>query len=67
VKYPFFCGLSWGGKSGFERLGIGFWFRIKGYGLHVSTKKRENALFSERYGFRKALYLFGLRFEVLKP
>lgn len=45
----------------------GFWFRVFGYGLHVSTKPRSAALFSERYGDRKALYLCGLRFEVLKP
>ena len=45
----------------------GLWFRICGYGLHISTRKRSAALFSERYGHRKALYLFGVRFEVLTP
>lgn len=45
----------------------GLWFRVYGYGLHISTRKRIEAMFSERYGYRKALYVFGLRFEVLKP
>lgn len=66
MSFPVFCGNCWLG-SRLEVGGAGFWFRVCGYGLHVSTKKRSSALFSERYGFRKALYLFGLRFEVLKP
>jgi hypothetical protein len=45
----------------------GLWVRICGYGLHIKLAKGHRPLFSERYGHRKALYLFGLRFEVLKP
>lgn len=45
----------------------GFWFRLYGYGLHVCNRARDEALFSERYGFKRALYIFGWRIEVLKP
>ena len=45
----------------------GAWFRDLGYGLHVKLAKGHVVLFSERYGHRKALYLFGLRFELLRP
>lgn len=45
----------------------GFWVRIYGYGPFISTKPRDDALFSERYGYRRVWYLFGLRFEWLRP
>ena len=45
----------------------GFWFRIFGYGLHVKLSKNHNPLFSERNGYRKAWYLLGLKWEILKP
>jgi hypothetical protein len=60
---PFYA-TAWRNR---QHAATGFFFRLFGYGLHVSTRKPEAALFSERYGYRKALYLFGLRFEVLKP
>lgn len=69
--WPFFLGMAWRANlsnalPGNAPIGhSGAWFRIFGYGLHVSTKKRADALFSERNGFRRALYLFGLRFAVL--
>jgi hypothetical protein len=66
VKYPFFCGRAWG-PDGELMPYRGMWFRIFGWGLHVSTKRREDALFSERYGYTKVLYLFGLRFAALAP
>lgn len=43
------------------------WFRLFGYGLCVESASGHVPLFSERNGYRKALYLFGLRFEVLRP
>jgi hypothetical protein len=45
----------------------GFWFRLFGYGIHTKIAKGHQPLFSERYGLRKAVYLFGLRFELLRP
>lgn len=73
LKQRLFCGMKW--RSG-DLLGdsqpwvpddSGCWFRVLGYGLHISTRPRSAAYFSERHGFRKALYVFGLRFEVLTP
>ncbi|MCR4319778.1 MAG: hypothetical protein NUV74_05505 [Candidatus Brocadiaceae bacterium] len=52
-----FCGMAWK---------WGFWFRIYGRGLHVKISNGHQPLFSERYGYRKCFYLFGLRFEPLK-
>ncbi len=45
----------------------GFWVRIFGYGLYVKPSRGCEPLFSERYGFRKAWYFAGLRWEILKP
>lgn len=45
----------------------GAWFRVKGWGVHVGNHKIEDALFSERYGYTRAIYLLGLRFELLRP
>lgn len=59
-----FYGTTWRRSHGWS--GSGFWFRIYGYGLHVSTRKREAAHFSERNGMHKAWYFCGLRLEVLK-
>lgn len=42
----------------------GFWFRILGYGLAISTME---PLFSERIGKRKTLRIFGVKFEWLTP
>ncbi|CAB5212482.1 hypothetical protein UFOVP194_20 [uncultured Caudovirales phage] len=44
-----------------------FYFRILGYGLHIKPSKNHVKLFSERYGYKKAYYFAGLRFEFLKP
>jgi hypothetical protein len=57
LNWPGFCGLCWP---------RGFWFRIYGYGLHVKLAKGHQMLFSGRYGYRKPLYLLGLRIEWLK-
>jgi hypothetical protein len=68
-----FCGMAWsrrhtyGDAQPWKSNHTGMWFRVFGYGLHISTRKRADALFSERYGYHKALYLFGLRVEALKP
>lgn len=61
-SYPLFCGAAW--RKGFMGH-TGFWFRVYGYGLHVCTRKRSDAFFSERNGMRQAYYLAGVRFEVL--
>jgi hypothetical protein len=58
MKHRFFYAMCWS---------EGFWFRVCGYGLHVKLAKNHLPLFSERMGYRSALYLFGLRFEFLKP
>jgi len=43
------------------------WFRIwrNGPGLHISNRKRDEALFSERYGYVRARYIAGIRIQVL--
>lgn len=55
-----FSGMRWidEGRSG-------FWFRVFGVGLHVGNRPKSKAMFSERYGYRKAWYCFGWRFEFL--
>jgi hypothetical protein len=45
----------------------GFWFRLFGYGPHVKARAGHVPLFSERYGYRKALYIGPLRIEWLRP
>lgn len=64
MRRGYFCGMAWWREN---YCGTGFWFRVRGWGLHVSTKPRSAALFSERYGYRKASYVFGLRLELPKP
>ena len=59
-----FAFLAW--KSS-RLIKAGFCFRVFGYGLHVLDATGYEPLFSERYGFKKAYYFFGLRFEVLEP
>jgi hypothetical protein len=65
MKYGVFCGTAW--RPDAITPFWGFWFRVCGYGLSVSTKKRSMAFFSERYGYTKPLYVLGLRFLVLTP
>lgn len=52
--------------SGAYMPGWGFWFRMGRKGLHVTRAAVHGKLFSERYGLRRALYVFGLRIEVLR-
>lgn len=42
----------------------GVWFRIFGYGLHISNTR---PLFSERNGYRKVVRVFGVKIEALQP
>ena len=42
----------------------GFWFRIRGYGLAVSTME---LLFSERMGYRKTLRIGRIKIKLLRP
>jgi len=42
----------------------GFWFRVLGYGLSVST---DPPLFSERNGLKKVVRVFGVKIELLAP
>lgn len=44
----------------------GWWFRIYGYGLTFCNRPKSKALFSERHGYTKALYLFGVRIAILR-
>lgn len=44
-----------------------FWFRIFGFGLNFSSRKKEEAYFSERNGFTKAWYIFGVRISFIRP
>jgi hypothetical protein len=65
-EFPMFCGRAW--RKGDDLMTHhGLWFRVYGYGLHICTRRKSDAFFSERSGLRKASYFFGLRFEVLKP
>jgi len=50
--------------TGFHLWRTGLWFRICGYGLAVS---RDPTLFSERYGYRKIVRMFGWKVELLNP
>lgn len=52
-------------------LGVGgkesaLYFRIGGRGLHFS-RGRSRPCFSERFGYTKVWYAFGMRIEWLKP
>lgn len=35
----------------------GFWFRIFGYGISIVHRQEYHPLFSERYGYRKRLWV----------
>ena len=45
----------------------GFWFRVFGFGLHIKLRAGHVPLFSERYGYRRAVYIGPLRIEGLRP
>jgi len=64
MRYGPLCSAWFAGN---QHEGFGGWFRIFGYGLHIRSARGYQPLFSERYGYTKPLYLFGLRIEVLKP
>ena len=51
-------------KADFGRFGKEFsiWVRVFGYGFGISNLP---PLFSERYGYRKAVRIFGVKFEYL--
>lgn len=65
MKPRMFYGAAWRARDGMRYSGL--WFRVCGYGLHISARKRADAFFSERAGMRRALYVFGIRFECLTP
>jgi hypothetical protein len=44
----------------------GFWFRIFGYGILVIRKQDYHPLFSERYSYKKRLWIGQWGFEILK-
>lgn len=56
MKDTYICFFHWG-----------FFFRVWGYGLHIKRAKGHIPLFSERNGYKKAHYFFGLRFMCLRP
>lgn len=52
--YLFYCdGLWW----------FRFWNR---YGIHAKDTRKHEAVFSERYGYKKRLHLFKWSFEILR-
>ena len=51
--------------SSYYENGIG-WFRIFGIGLHWKDINRHELLFSQRYGYKKAITIRKWRFEFLK-
>lgn len=65
MKHTAFWFFAWRKSPLTEHTG--FCFRVFGWGLHVSTKRKEGALFSERYGYVRPLYFFGIRVQVLRP
>lgn len=51
--------------SGAYMPGWGFWFRVCGKGLHVTRAEAHRKLCAG-HGMRRALYVLGLRIEVLR-
>lgn len=49
----------------YQTYDYGFWFRVWGRGLSVEIAKYHKAMFSERIGKTKPLYVFGLRIKYL--
>lgn len=43
----------------------GFWFRIFNHGISIELASKAWKGFSEREGYEKPLYLFGLKFKLL--
>ncbi len=68
-RNDFYNGWYWRlGKFFYISSGMGVtWFRFfGGWGLQIKGKEVE-PLFSERYGYRKYLKIFGFRIGILKP
>jgi len=57
-RFPLFCSHKWHG---------GFWFRIKGWGLHGKDLRYNETFFSEREGRTKHYYLGLWSFKFLSP
>lgn len=45
----------------------GYWFRVFGYGISVSDRRKHPALFSERNGYVKVLRIGHYAVKGLKP
>ena len=45
----------------------GCWLRILGRGISIVNKRKHPPLFSERYGYRRVIYLGHWGVELLKP
>lgn len=57
--------MQW--RDGYIRRSWCLWLRLRnGLGLHFSNRPKAAAYFSERNGYRKVLYVFGLRVELLE-
>lgn len=65
IKHRFFEFASWNRDDEFREIsGVGFWFRICGWGLWFAKRP---LTFSERNGFRKVRRLpYGWRWGYLK-
>ncbi len=57
-SYPFFCHYS------NNRY---FWFRIKGYGLHIKDVNRHGLMPNERSGLRKRIQIGKWSIRTLTP
>lgn len=55
---------AWWESAGWYEKDWGFWFRVKGYGLHITNAP---PLFSERRGLRICVRILGVKIEVLTP
>jgi hypothetical protein len=49
----------------YQTFNHGFWIRIFGRGLSFEIAKHYRPMFSERYGYTKPFYIFGLRIKYL--
>lgn len=47
--------------------GVGFWFRVKGYGICVINRDRQSQLFSTRKGYKKELMIGRYGVKLLTP
>jgi hypothetical protein len=49
------------------RFTTGWWFRVFGYGLQCMIAAEHPLLFSERYGYKKFLYVGKWKIATLTP